>query len=107
MTRSAPDFVPEPGAQGVLSHWLHSPFLHEHGLGYAFSVAATGLASALSFMLAALENEPVRYLLFVPAILISAAAEGSGLGFSQPINGLCLQRACTLRSGPLMAQFIA
>ena len=80
MTRSAPDFVPKPGAEGFLSHWLHSPFLHEHGLGYALALAATAVTFALSFMLAAMENEPVRYLLFVPAVLISAAVGGLGPG---------------------------
>ena len=103
MTRSAPDLVPKPCAQGFLSHWLHSPFLHEHGLGYALAVAATGLAFALSFMLAALANEPVRYLLFVPAVLISAIVGGLGPGLFATGLGAVLGLATITSNGELGA----
>jgi two-component system sensor kinase FixL len=80
MPRSVPDLPPKPGGAGLSSHWLHLPFLHGHGPGYALAVAATVIAFALSFMLAAVVNEPVRYLLFLPAVLISAAVGGLGPG---------------------------
>jgi two-component system, LuxR family, sensor kinase FixL len=101
MTQSAPDFAPKPGAEGLLSHWLHSPFLHEHGLGYALAVAATTVAFALSFMLAAMENDPVRYLLFVPAVLLSAAVGGRGPGLLATGLGAVLGLVAITGSGEL------
>src|SRR6516164_9056386 len=103
MLRAASDLAPKPGGEGFLSHWLHSPFLRERGLGYVLAVAAALIAFALSFMLAALANEPVRYLLFVPAVLISAAVGGLGPGLLATALGALIGIATITGRGDLDA----
>jgi two-component system, LuxR family, sensor kinase FixL len=99
MKRSVLDSPAKSDRAAELKGWLHWSFLREHAVGYAMAAIAVAIAFAASFALAAVVHEPVRYLLFVPAVLISAAIGGLGPGIFATGLGALLGLATMTSSG--------